>query len=111
MAITTKKQGEVCIIELDGEIDASTAPDISSKVLDISKSNDKILLDLTDVSYMSSAGLRMLLKLYRTVTAAESGQLVLVGLSEEIKDTMEVTGFLQFFTTCPTVDDGLKALT
>ncbi len=110
MAINTKKQGEVCIIELDGEIDATTAPDISSEVLEISESNSKILLDLSDVPYMSSAGLRMLLKLYRTVTA-ESKQLVLVGLSEEIKDTMEVTGFLKFFTTCPTIDDGLKALT
>ncbi len=111
MAINTKKQVEVCIIELDGEIDASTAPDISSEVLATSEANSKILLNLSDVTYMSSAGIRMLLKLYRTVTAAESGQLVLVGLSEEIKDTMEVTGFLQFFTTCPTVDDGLKALT
>jgi anti-sigma B factor antagonist len=110
MAINTKKEGEICIVELNGEIDTNTAPDISSEVLNLSKSNNKILLDLTDVPYMSSAGLRMLLKLYRTVTA-ESGQLVLVGLSEEIKDTMEVTGFLKFFTTCPTVDDGLKALT
>jgi len=59
---------------------------------------------------MSSAGLRMLLKLYRSVTG-DSGQLVLAGISEEIQDTMEVTGFLQFFTTCSSLEEGLKKLT
>jgi anti-sigma B factor antagonist len=33
-----------------------------------------------------------------------------VGLGEEIKDTMSVTGFLNFFTTRDTVDEGLQAL-
>ncbi len=110
MAIKTREEGDVCIAELSGDIDANTAPNISSEVLELSKSTGKILLDLTDVPYMSSAGLRMLLKLYRTVDN-QSGKLVLVGLSEQIRDTMEVTGFLQFFTTCPSVEAGLTALT
>ncbi len=110
MNIKTREEGDVCIAELSGEIDANTSPGISSEVLNLSKSTSKILLDLSDVPYMSSAGLRMLLKLYRTVTS-QAGKLVLVGLSEEIRDTMEVTGFLQFFTTCPTVEAGLSALT
>jgi anti-sigma B factor antagonist len=110
MVIINREEGEVCIVELNGEIDANTAPSISSEVLDLTKTKSKILIDLTKVTYMSSAGLRMLLKLLRTVTS-NSGQLVLVGLSEEVEDTMKVTGFLQFFTTCPTVEAGLTKLT
>lgn len=110
MSLKSREEGEVCIVELNGEIDAKTAPSISSEVLDLTKDKSKIIIDLTEVPYMSSAGLRMLLKLFRTVTS-NSGELVLVGLSEEIEDTMQVTGFLQFFTTCPTVEAGLNKLT
>ena len=58
---------------------------------------------------MSSAGLRMLLLIYRQAQQ-KSGQIALVGLSEEIKDIMSVTGFLSYFTVCETLEDGLKVL-
>jgi anti-sigma B factor antagonist len=58
---------------------------------------------------MSSAGLRALLSTYRQVTSQQVA-LVLVGLSEEIKDTMTATGFLNFFTVHDTVEIGLTAL-
>jgi anti-sigma B factor antagonist len=59
---------------------------------------------------MSSSGLRMLLVTYRMITG-KSGMVILVGLSEEIRDTMSLTGFLDFFTYLPTLDDALKAIT
>jgi anti-sigma B factor antagonist len=107
--MNTKTVKEVTVVELTGEIDASTAPKIQAQVLPIIQSNDKILLDLSNVSYMSSAGLRLLLSLYRQVIA-KNGKLVLVGLSEELQDTMSVTGFLDFFTYTETVDLGLVKL-
>ena len=70
----------------------------------------KILLDMSQVDYLSSAGLRMLLSLYRQVSS-NNGSIALVGLSEEIKDSMSVTGFLRFFTLYDTVDAGLAAMT
>ena len=54
---------------------------------------------------MSSAGLRMMLLIYRQVIGG-GGRVVLVGLSEDIKDTMSVTGFLDFFTMHDHVDAG-----
>ena len=109
MAIATKKEGDVCIIGLNGEIDANTGASIRSEILELAESETKILLDFTDVSYMSSAGIRIVMQVYRAIQS-KSGKLVLVGLSEEIKDTMEVTGFLPFFTVSPSVEEGLKAL-
>ena len=50
---------------------------------------------MSGVEYMSSAGLRMLLSMYRQISR-QNGGIVLVGLAEEIKDTMSVTGFLNF---------------
>jgi anti-sigma B factor antagonist len=64
---------------------------------------------MSGVEYMSSAGLRMMLSMHRQAST-NKGQLVLVGLSEDIKDTMSATGFLGFFTVQDTVEAGLAAL-
>lgn len=109
MNINIKNLKDVTVVEMAGDIDANTAPAVQKEVLPLAKPGSKILLDMTKVPYTSSAGLRLLLSLYRQVTGNE-GQLVLVGLSEEIEDTMSITGFLDFFTRCDDVDAGLKAL-
>lgn len=100
---------QVTAIEIAGDVDANTAALIQAKVLPLAQPKAKLLLDMTKVPYMSSAGLRMLLSLYRQV-GSKNGQIVLVGLVEEIKDTMSITGFLDFFTTRDTLDSGLEAL-
>lgn len=99
----------VTLIEMAGDIDSNTAPLVQEQVLPLAAPGSKMLLDMTKVSYMSSAGLRLLLSLYRQISGKD-GQLVLVGLVEEIKDTMSITGFLDFFKTSPTIDSGLAAL-
>ena len=109
MEITVKPVGQVMVIEISGEIDSNTAPQAQERVLPLAQPGAKILLDMSGVEYMSSAGLRMLLSMYRQISR-QNGGLVLVGLAEEIKDTMSITGFLTFFTTRDTVDEGLKAL-
>ena len=107
--IKIKNLKDVTVVEMAGDIDANTAPTVQEEVIPQAKPGSKILLDLSKVKYASSAGLRFLLSLHRQVKAND-GKLVLVGLAEEIRDTMEVTGFLGFFTRCDTLDDGLKAL-
>lgn len=100
---------QVTIVELIGDIDGSTAPKVQEHVLPLAELGGRILMDLTQVPYMSSAGLRMLLSVYRQISS-KKGQVILVGISEEIRDTMSITGFLDFFTTRDTLDSGLEAL-
>ncbi|NJK39746.1 MAG: STAS domain-containing protein [Oscillatoriales cyanobacterium RM2_1_1] len=109
MNIQFKHQDEIAVIELAGDIDANTAPQVQQQITPLFKPESQLLLDLTRVSYMSSAGLRILLTLHRYATANHC-RFVLVGLSEEVKDVMSVTGFLKFFITCNTVEAGLKQL-
>lgn len=109
MNINIETMNEIKIVNLGGDIDANTASIVQEKILPLVKPGSKILLDVTQVAYMSSAGLRLLLSLYRQ-TVAKDGQLVLVGLSEEIADTMAVTGFLDFFKICQTLESGLAIL-
>lgn len=108
MNIELKNIQDIELVELTGEIDANTAPAITERILPLAQPGSRILIDMRQVPYMSSAGLRMLLSLYRQA-AARDGKVVLVGLSDEIRDTMTVTGFIGFFALAETVDQGLGA--
>src|SRR4028119_947183 len=66
----------VTLIEMVGDIDSNTAPLVQEQVLPLAQPGSKMLLDMTNVSYMSSAGLRLLLSLYRQVST-QDGELVL----------------------------------
>jgi anti-sigma B factor antagonist len=109
MEINVTTVDGVSVVKLAGDIDGSSAPAAQAAILPLAAPDCRILLDMTDVPYMSSAGLRMLLSTYRQVTG-KNGRVALVGLSENIQDTMSVTGFLKFFTVCETVQAGLDAL-
>ena len=109
MNITVSQRGEVSIAAILGEIDGKTAPLAQAQLMPILEATNKVVLDMSSVSYLSSAGLRMLLVLYRQATA-RSGKVALEGLSEEIKDTMSMTGFLGFFEVSDTLDAGLLSL-
>ncbi len=109
MEINITSIDQITVIKVNGDIDASTAAAAQQEILPAAKAGNPVLLDLTQVPYMSSAGLRVLLSIYRQVTA-QSIPFVLVGLSEEIQDTMSVTGFIDFFTICETPESGLEQL-
>lgn len=108
-AIDSPESVSVMLIELVGDVDGSTAPLVQADVLAAAEPGVKMILQMAQVSYMSSAGLRVLLSVYRQVSMQE-GKVILVGLNEEIKDTMSVTGFLDFFTTTDTLDQAFAAL-
>ncbi|MEB3220202.1 MAG: STAS domain-containing protein [Nostocales cyanobacterium 94392] len=108
MEINIKTVDDVKIAVLKGDIDASTAPLVTQEVLSLVETGRRIILDMTEVPFMSSAGLRVLLSLHRQ-TSVKEGKLLLVGLNEELQDTMSVTGFLEHFEISNTLEEGLTA--
>ena len=99
----------ITVATLFGELDSRTAPMVQEQLAAMPRPQARILLDMSGVSYISSAGLRALLMLYRQM-AANNGQVALVGLAESIQDVMSVTGFLEFFAAYDTLEEGLAAL-
>ncbi len=99
----------ITVATLFGELDGRTAPLVQEKLLALPRPGGKVLLDMSGVGYISSAGLRALLMLYRQMVA-DDGQVALVGLTESIRDVMSVTGFLEFFNDYGTLPEGLAAL-
>lgn len=104
MSISYEKQEKYLLVNLEGKVDNKTAPEIQSSILNESGGYTYIIIDMSKVDYMSSAGLRVLLLLYRQVKA-KNGTVCLSGVSDEIKDVMKITGFVNFFKFTDTVDE------
>lgn len=109
MQIAEYSRGPVTVVELAGEFDSLTAPTSRDELVRLASSGDPLLLDLTKTSYMSSAGLRVLLLVYRQATGSAT-PVALVGVPQLIHDVMAATGFIDFFTIADTVEDGLDVL-
>ena len=85
------------VIKVSGQIDSKTVTDLKN-FLDLNiEDGSPMGLDVTEVPFMSSAGLRTLLTLHRK-TEQMGISLAIIGLKNEIADTMKVTGFYQYFT-------------
>ena len=109
MDIRVKTVDDVTVAEISGELDAATAPLAEVQLLPLAHQGQRLLLDMSRLTYMSSAGLRIVLQLYRTITG-RNGQIALAGASDYIRDTMAMTGFLTFVPTYDSLSAGLKAL-
>ncbi|MCR5398598.1 MAG: anti-sigma factor antagonist [Lachnospiraceae bacterium] len=83
------------VIALQGRIDSTNAHEIESEILNILKENDDKapVFDMSDLSYISSAGLRVLMK----VAKLTDSKLSLTEVSPEVYDILDVTGFTELF--------------
>jgi len=113
MEIHGKQIVDVMVVEFAGELNAHTAGPTQEDVLKLAASlpqpGAKIILEMSRVSFMSSAGLRLLLVVYRTISA-RGGRILLVGLSEDLRSTMALTGFLDLFRHHDTLEAALAEL-
>ncbi|WP_248962184.1 STAS domain-containing protein [Sphaerisporangium perillae] len=94
--VSTRTADGVTVARVEGEITSTTAPGVQDRLLPLVGGSGRLLIDFSAVPYVSSAGLRMLLILYRRAEQAQTG-VVLGGLSEEVRFVMSATGFLGFF--------------
>lgn len=108
MKVTVQETEAAVIAAIEGSIDSKTAPDLQQSILPVINDRNKMILDLTEVTFVSSAGLRVLLMVYRQLKAKD-GKVFLVGVSEEIKDVMFMTGFISFFEITPTLQEALAS--
>ena len=97
MEVTVKKQDELVIIELEGRLDSNTAGSLEKELIPlISTDTRKLLIDFSDLNYISSAGLRTLLLGAKKMQAA-GGKLALCNMQEFIKEVFELAGFTAIF--------------
>lgn len=107
MNITSRKEGIICVVSVGGRLDGTGAPEVETQCRSLIDSGEiRQLLDLTDVEYISSAGLRSLLVVAKQIKAV-NGILVLCNLQPVVKEVMEISGFDKILTLAADQATGL----
>ena len=109
MQIEVEKTGNIKILSLIGDLDGSSAPEVREDLLSHIDNNSKLVLDMSQCEYISSAGLRVLLIISKKLKAKD-GKGVLAGLVEDVKDVMEITGFDHMLNSYETVEEAINSL-
>ena len=108
MKINQRKAGEVTVLELSGEIDINTSPEVRKAFDQLIKHQEKrILLNFTQVSYIDSSGLATMVEMLQRLKRF-GGQLRLSNLSEKVKGLFEITKLDRLFGIFPSEEEALK---
>ena len=94
--IKSGKNGSEMTITLGGRLDTNTSPQLEELVDTSLDGVEKLVFDIADLEYISSAGLRVLLAALQIME--DQGEMVLRNVCEEIMDVFEITGFIDDLT-------------
>jgi anti-sigma B factor antagonist len=104
MNIIERDRNGVTVFELDGRVDTQGAVDMDLALqAAVSAGKHKMVLDMAQVSYISSAGLRTLADVV-TRNREAGGDLKLVALNRKVLRVLRIIGFDRFFTLYDTVE-------
>ena len=110
MKIETRELKHVSVVTVSGRVDSATAPDLQKALQDLLDSDRKqLVLDLKDVDYMSSAGLRVLVALQKAAKKI-GGALRLAQLSVRVSEVLELSGLTPVFEIYPDVVEAVGAV-
>ena len=110
MDITTKNEDKALIVSVSGRMDAVTATDFENALTEfISQGNSSLVIDFSDLDYISSAGLRSILGTAKKMKGME-GKLFLANLKEVVKEVFDISGFSAIIPIYDSVETALEAM-
>ncbi len=92
MTINTKQEGTQLTISLEGRLDTVTAPELEEVIKEKLHGMTELIMDLKDIAYVSSAGLRVLLSAQKVMN--RQGSMVIRNANEDVMEIFDVTGFV-----------------
>ena len=96
MTINKKSEGEKLTLTLSGRLDTNTSPALEAELKHYVDGVKELIFDFSDVEYISSAGLRILLAAQKVMN--RQGSMKLTGVSADVMEVFEITGFSDILT-------------
>lgn len=97
MQITETRENEVITIAIEGRVDTNTSPQVQDAILKSFQKVNQVVLDFSQCSYVSSAGLRALLIGQKTASS-KKGTMKLVNVPEILMNVLKMSGFANILT-------------
>lgn len=109
-AVYVEQKAGVSIVNLQGRIDASNSNQIHEKIMDeIEKGTNRIVINFREVSYISSAGLRILVYTSKQLKKSE-GHLSLCAMDKNIEKIFQISGLIELFSIQEDLDKSLSEM-
>lgn len=97
LSIETDTTQGVSVMKVKGRVDSDSAPELDAALMNLLNENrNKLILDLQEVNYISSAGLRAMVKAYQAAKKS-GGDVRLASVSEPIEVILRTVGMMQMF--------------
>lgn len=108
VAVEEKIVGEVLVLRIRGRLDAISSIDVERQVFNyINEGHHKIILNFAEVDYLSSVGMRLLLRTTKKLKMLQ-GQLVVCEINANVMDILKMSGFDHVIEFVPTESEALK---
>jgi anti-sigma B factor antagonist len=109
MEITQTTQDQIAIFQIEGRLDSNTSPEFEEAVFNsIQDGSKKMVIDFQALEYISSAGLRVILKATKNLKSAE-GKLILCAMQDYVREVFEISGFDTLLPITSTLDEAMNA--
>lgn len=96
MEIIKKLENNELTIKLVGRLDTTTSPNLEAELKKSLNDVKKLTFDFSELEYISSAGLRVLLSAQKVMN--KQGQMIVLNANDEIKEVFDITGFTDILT-------------
>jgi len=107
MTLTEFRHQDVVVVSPSGRIDSTTSPILDAHLVRLGQSGAvRLVIDFTEVDYISSAGLRVMLTLAKRVRGS-AGALALCGLEDAVRQVFELAGFVPLFAIAASRDEAI----
>ena len=97
MTIETSREQEKLCLKVKGRLDTMTSPQLDKEVETNLKGTELLTMDLSELDYVSSAGLRVLLSAHKSMKK-QGGSMGVRGVNEEVQEVFTITGFSEILT-------------
>lgn len=108
MDIKETQQDDVMVFTLNGRLDSNTSPSLEKRLTQaVENGTRRVVIDFKDLDYISSAGLRIILKTSKELKRNQ-GDIALCTMQDYVKEVFEIAGFDTFLTITPTLAAALE---
>jgi len=110
MDIITARQNEIMIVKINGRLDSNTAGTLEKKLIELMSEGETIIVvDFSELDYISSAGLRVLLTTAKKMKNT-NGKLRICAMKDFIKEIFDISGFSSILQIDKTLEESLSVL-
>jgi anti-sigma B factor antagonist len=107
MELNINENEGICVINISGNLDTTTSPDAESRINElINEDKDKMIVNLADTGFVSSAGLRVFLSTAKQITA-KGGAVKFCGANDVVQEILDISGFSGILDVKDTLDDAI----